>query len=275
MDKTITTTATLNNGVTIPYFGLGVFQAGRGAETREAVSAALRAGYRHIDTARAYGNERDVGQAVRESGLPREEVFVTTKLANADQGYDSTLRAFDKSMERLGLGPIDLYLVHFPVKEVRHETWKAMLKLYEGGQVRAIGVSNYTVRHLDQLLATSPVVPAVNQVEFSPFLYQRDLLDTCRANGIQLEAYSPLVKAQRLDDPMLVSIAASHDKTPAQVLIRWALQHDLVVIPKSANEQRIYENADVFDFQLTGTDVSALDALDEGYRTSWDPTDVP
>ncbi len=265
----------LANGVEIPVLGLGVFRARPGRETREAVKAALALGYRHVDTARVYGNERDVGAAIEASGLARDQVFVTTKLWNDDHGYDAALRACDASLADLGLEQVDLYLVHWPVPRLRRDSWRAMERILADGKARAVGVSNYTVHHLDQLLGECRVPPSVNQVELHPFLYQRDLLDYCRSHAIQVEAYSPLVKAQRMDHPVLVAIAARHAKTPAQVLVRWSLERGLVVLPKSVHPERISENAKVFDFALAPEDLRALDALDEGYRTSWDPTDVP
>jgi diketogulonate reductase-like aldo/keto reductase len=268
-------TVTLRGGVEMPLLGLGVWQSPPGAETRGAVLAALRAGYRLVDTARAYRNEEDVGAAVRDSGLPRDAVFVTTKLWNSDHGYDATLRACDASIARLGLGPLDLYLVHWPVERLRHDTWRAMERLLADGKARAIGVSNYTVRHLDELLARAKVPPAVNQVELSPFLQQRELVAYCRAHEIQVEAYGPLVRAHRMDDPVVSRIARRHGRTPAQVLVRWCLEQEIVAIPKSVREERIRENADVFGFALDAEDLAALGALDEGYRTSWDPTDAP
>jgi diketogulonate reductase-like aldo/keto reductase len=272
---TLRSTVTLRGGVELPRFGLGVWQSAPGEETRRAVLEALAAGYRHVDTARAYRNEADVGAALRESGVPRREVFVTTKLWNADHGYDKGLRAIDKSLESLGMDQVDLYLIHWPVEGLRHDTWRAMEHILADGKARAIGVSNYTVRHLDELLGRAKVPPAVNQVEFSPFLHQRALLAHCRLHGIQLEAYGPLVRAHRMDHPALVAVARKHGRTPAQVLLRWGLQHDLVVIPKSVRPERIRENADVYGFSLDASDLAALDALDEGYRTSWDPTDAP
>jgi diketogulonate reductase-like aldo/keto reductase len=265
----------LNSGVLMPRFGLGVYRAKPGDETRRAVLAALESGYRLIDTAKYYHNEADVGRALRESGLAREGVFVTTKLANMDHGFDRARKACRESLDKLGLEYLDLYLVHWPVEVVRGETWAAFEDLLDEGLCRAIGVSNYTVRHLDELLEFAGVVPAVNQVEFSPFLNQRDLLARCRQAGIQLEAYSPLTKGTRFDHPEVRRISARHGRTPAQVLLRWGLQHDLVVIPKSSRPDRIRENAAVFDFELGAGDMAALDGLDEGLRTSWDPTDVP
>ncbi len=275
MDKTLTSTARLNNGVEIPYLGLGVYLAGSGAGTRKAVQHALQAGYRHIDTASSYGNEREVGTAVRNSRIPREEIFITTKLWNSDHGYDRTITACEESLMTLGLSYMDLYLIHWPVEKLRNEAWKAMIALQEEGKCRAIGVSNYTIRHLEELLADSPVVPAVNQVEFSPFLYQKDLLDFCRSCGIQLEAYSPLTRGKKLNHPTIASLASEYGKTAAQIMIRLPLQHDVVVIPKSANQRRIYENADVFDFEISSEDLALLDSLNEDFRVCWDPSDVP
>jgi len=275
MDKTLTSTARLNNGVEIPYLGLGVYLAGSGAGTRNAVQHALQAGYRHIDTASLYGNEQEVGTAAINSRIPREEIFITTKLWNSDHGYDRTIQACRESLATLGLSYVDMYLIHWPVEKLRSETWEAMITLQDEGRCRAIGVSNYTIRHLEELLADSPVVPAVNQVEFSPFLYQKDLLDFCRSRGIQLEAYSPLTRGKKLNHPAITSIAAKYGKTSAQIMIRWALQHDLLVIPKSANQRRIYENADVFDFEISSEDLTLLDSLNKDCRVDWDPSDAP
>ena len=267
-------TVTLNNGVEIPVLGLGVWQAQTGNECRQAVLWALEAGYRHIDTARIYGNEKDVGAAIRESGLPRNDIFVTTKLWNGDQGYEKALRAFDHSLTTLGLDYIDLYLIHWPAPGTRDDSWRALQHILAEGKARAIGVSNYTHRHLAELLVWADVPPAVDQVEFSPFLYQADLLDYCREHTVQLEAYSPLTRGRRLKDEKLAELARRVGRTPAQVLIRWALQHDLVVIPKSVRRERIVENAAVFDFSLSAEDMAVLDALDESHRFAWDPSAV-
>jgi len=270
-------TVELRGGVPIPVIGLGVFRARAGGETAAAVQAALRAGYRHIDTARIYGNETDVGKGLRASGIDREQVFVTTKLWNDDQGFRPTLDAFEASRRRLGLDVIDLYLVHWPVLGKRLDTWRAMEHLLETGKVRAIGVSNYMVRHLDELLARTESPPAVNQIELSPYngASRREVLDLCAANQIAVEAYSPLTKGRKLADPPLVAIATRHGKSTAQVLIRWVLQKGFIVLPKSSRPQRITANADVFDFDLTDNDMSALDALDQGLVTGWDPTNAP
>jgi len=268
MRRTLESTVTLNNGVPMPIFGLGVWRMAPGEETYRMVTDALALGYRLLDTARAYGNEADVGAAVRESGVPRAQVFVTTKLPSEDHGYDPTLRAFDASLAQMGLDYVDLYLIHWPLSDRRNESWRALEKILDGGRARAIGVSNYTQRHLTELLERARVVPAVNQVEFSPFLYQRGLLEFCRARRIQLEAYAPLTKGRRLDDPRVAAVAARHGHTNAQVMIRWVIEHDVVVIPKTARRERLAENAAAFEFELSPEEVRALDGLDEGYRTT-------
>ncbi len=265
----------LNDGAQMPVLGLGVFQVPNGPVARKTVRYALSVGYRLIDTAALYGNEKAVGEAVRDSGLPREEVFITTKLWNDDQGYESTLQAFERSRTALGVSCVDLYLIHWPVSGKRAESWRALLRLQREGKCRSLGVSNYTVSHLRELLGATDVVPAVNQVEFSPFLFQGELLEFCRGHGIQLEAYAPLTKGRRLGDPTVARVARLHGTTPAQVLIRWGLQHDLVQIPKSVRPERILENARAFDFELSPEEMAMLDGLDEGYRTSWDPSQSP
>lgn len=258
----------------MPWLGLGVYRLTGGGPCVRAVTHALSVGYRHVDTAALYGNEEDVGRAVRESGVPRSEVFVVTKLWNSDQGYASAIKACNASLAKLKLDYIDLYLLHWPEPGKRLDSWRALVELRKQGKCRSIGVSNFTIAHLEELLAASEVTPAVNQVEFSPFLYQRSLLDFCRARAIQLEAYCPLTRGEKLKDPVAGGIARRHGKTPAQVLLRWALQHQVVVIPKSARTERISENAGIFDFTLDERDMAELDALDTGYRTCWDPTRV-
>jgi diketogulonate reductase-like aldo/keto reductase len=262
--------AKLNNGVEIPRLGLGVYQSPPGKTTERAVSYALKIGYRHVDTAYLYGNESDVGKALHESGVSREEVFITTKVWNSDQGYNTTLQACERSLRRLGLAYVDLYLIHWPVQGRSIETWKAMVQLLQEGKARAIGVSNYTIVDLKEILQNSEdviVVPAVDQLEFHPFLYQRELLQFCKKNSIQLEAYSPLTRGKRLDHQTIVAVAKKYGKTPSQVLIRWSLQHDAVVIPKSIHEERIRENSHVFDFQLEPDDMKLLDSLNENLQT--------
>jgi len=276
---TITSRVRLNQGPEIPWLGLGVFQTEPGPTTRNAVTYALEEGYRAIDTAAMYGNEADVGEAIRSSGIPRDEVFVTTKLWHTDHGYESALRAGRASAQRLGLGAIDLYLIHWPrakSPQDRLDSWRALTELHREGLFRAVGVSNYTVRHLEELLGHSDLVPAVNQVEFHPFVYDPELLGYCEAHGIRLEAWSPLTRARRLDDPTILTIATVHHRTPAQVLIRWGLEHGILEIPKSIHRERIRENAQVFDFSLRATEVAALDALRGGPRVGmWNPADIP
>ena len=272
MSFTIQSVIRLNNGVEIPRLGLGVYQSPPGRITQHAVRYALNIGYRHIDTAFIYGNESDVGKAVHKSGLQRDEVFITTKLWNTrDVQYDTALRSCEDSLRRLGLGYVDLYLIHWPVRGIDNNTieiWKAMVHLLREGKARAIGVSNFSIDDLKQILNDSDTVPAVNQVEFHPFLYQKDLLSFCKKNGIPLEAYSPLTRGMRLNHPTIVNIAKKYDnKTPAQILIRWSLQHNLVVIPKSIHEERILENSQVFDFELEDEDMKHLDSLNENLQT--------
>lgn len=269
---TLDTKFTLNNGVQIPALGIGTFQTRVGNETKNAVLYALEAGYRHIDTAEIYGNERNVGDAVKLSGIPREEIFITTKVWNSNHGYKPAISAFERSLKRLDTSYIDLYLIHWPEEGLRLETWRALETLLNEGNCRAIGVSNYTIWHLKELLEHSATVPVINQVEFSPYLYQKDLLDFCESNKIKLEAYSPLTKGVKLKDPKLIEIAQRHSKSPAQILIRWALQYDLVVIPKSKNKARIVENADVFNFSISSEDMDILNGFDENLRTGWDPS---
>ncbi|OLD78029.1 glyoxal reductase [archaeon 13_1_20CM_52_20] len=257
MQTVVEPVAKLNNGVMIPRLGLGVYQSPPGQATQRAVEYALKIGYRHIDTARIYNNESDVGTALRNGEVRRLEATC------------------DASLKRLGLKYLDLYLIHWPVPEIRNESWRALAQLLKDGKCRSIGVSNYTIQHLTELLEDAEVVPMVNQVEFSPFLYQKQLLEYCEKNKIQLEAYSPLTQGQKLNDPRIQQIAKKHNKTPAQVLIRWSLQHNLVTIPKSVREERIKENSQVFDYNLTTEDMRILDSLDESFRNSWDPTNMP
>ncbi|HZG83340.1 aldo/keto reductase [Paenibacillus sp.] len=264
-------TVTLNNGVKMPWLGLGVWRVEEGPTVEQSVAAAIANGYRSIDTAAVYGNEAGVGKAVRESGVKREELFITTKVWNADQGYDSTLRAYEASLERLGLDYVDLYLVHWPVKGKYRETWKALVKLYEDKRVRAIGVSNHHIHHLNDIIEDTGVVPAVNQVEFHPLLTQKPLLAYCNEKGIRMEAWSPLMQGNNLDHPTLVSLAQKYNKTPAQIVIRWDLQNGVVTIPKSTKEARIKENANVFDFELSAEDMQAIDAINENRRFGSDP----
>ncbi|MFB7512993.1 aldo/keto reductase [Streptomyces sp. NPDC056144] len=265
-------TITLNNGVEIPQLGFGVFQV-PDDETTAAVSTALEAGYRSIDTAAIYGNESGVGRALAASGLPREELFVTTKVWNADQGYEATLRAFDDSLAKLGLDYADLYLIHWPTpaRDLYADSWRALERLAQEGRVRAVGVSNFQPAHLQRLLDDSELVPAVNQVELHPGLQQAELRDFHAEHGIATEAWSPLAQGAVLDDPAITTIAARTGKSAAQVVLRWHLQLGNVVIPKSVTPARIRQNLDVFDFQLTDEDMAAIAATDRGLRTGPHP----
>lgn len=267
----------LTSGYKIPKIGFGTWQIPDGEETKRAVSQALEVGYRLIDTARMYGNEQSVGGALRASGLPREELFITTKLWNDDQGYDSALKAFDASLKRLGLDYVDLYLIHWPATDMRSESWRALCEIKKQGGARSIGVSNYTIRHLEQLLNESEDIPAVNQVEFHPFIYrdQKDLLAFCAKHKILVEAYSPLSHARSIHHHRIMELADKYRKSPAQIMLRWAIQHGTVPIPKSSHPGRIAENIDVFDFELSDHDVQYLDKLSRSSRVTWDPTDLP
>jgi diketogulonate reductase-like aldo/keto reductase len=265
----------LATGAQIPQVGLGVYQSAPGASTRDAVITALELGYRHVDTARIYGNEADVGAAIKASAVPRDQVFVTTKLWNDDHGYDTALRALDASLGRLGLPYVDLYLVHWPVEGKRRESWRALESAFADGRARAIGVSNYMVPHLRELLGEAKVAPHVNQIELSPFLQRRDTRALCREHGIVVEAYSPLTQGQRLGHPAVVAVARAVGRTPAQVLLRWGIQHGAVVLPKSVHRARIAENAALFDFTLDAEAMAVLDGLEEGLTCGWDPNGAP
>lgn len=272
----------LSNGVEMPIVGLGVYKIQEGEEIQNAVKYALDAGYRMIDTAKKYDNEEGVGKALKSYGLLREEFFVTTKLWNTDQGYEGTLKAIDESLEKLGLAYVDLYLVHWPTASddttksfnKREDTWRAMEEIYKSGKARAIGVSNYTIKHLEEMKDYALIMPMVNQVEFHPFLYQEKLLHYCNANSIALEAYGPLVRGKRMEDKNLLAIAEKHKKTVAEIMIRWNLQHGNIVIPKSTHQERIKENIDIFDFELDKEDMKLIDSLDENMHAYPDPTNL-
>lgn len=263
---------TLNNGVTIPQLGFGTFQVAED-QTQRIVESAIETGYRHIDTAAGYYNEAGVGAAVRASGLAREDVFVTTKLRNGDQGYDNALAAFEASRAALDIDYVDLYLIHWPVptKGLYVETWKAFEKLLADGAVRAIGVSNFLPGHLETLLAETDIVPAVNQIEVHPTFQQRGLVQVSRASGIAVEAYSPLGRGADLESDEVTSIAQAHGVTPAQVVLRWHLQQESIVIPKSNNPERIAANLDVFGFELSDDEIAQITSLEAGNRTGADP----
>jgi len=265
MPERVARIVTLNNGVVMPALGLGVWGMREGEETERAVSWALEAGYRLIDTAKLYGNEASVGKAVRASRIPREEIFVTTKLWPTD--FTHVEAAFERSFKKLDLGYIDLYLIHFPLAfvpgfgAVRSKIWQMFEKFYAQKRVRAIGVSNYGIRQLEEVMTRGTIPPAVNQIKFNPFVYKRDLLEFCRSKNIAVEAYSPLTRGHRLGHRAIQKLAAAHGRSPAQILIRWALQHGTIVIPKSSNKERIAANAHVFDFELTQEEMTSLDGL--------------
>ncbi|RFU62013.1 aldo/keto reductase [Peribacillus glennii] len=271
MIKNIQDTITLHNGVKIPQLGFGVFKVEEGSQTVESVKKALEVGYRSIDTAAIYKNEEGVGKAIKESGIAREELFITSKVWNSDQGYESTLQAYEESLKRLGLDYLDLYLIHWPVKGKYNETWKALEKLYKEGRVRSIGVSNFHVHHLEDLFANSEIKPVIDQVELHPRLAQPELREFCAKHEIKVEAWGPLGQGHLIDEPTLNHIAEKHGKTTAQVLIRWHLQHGIVVIPKSITPSRIEENAQVFDFELSLDEMNKIDALNRNERYGADP----
>lgn len=271
---TRTPLVTLNNGVQIPQLGFGVFQVPDDA-TATAVATALAVGYRSIDTAAIYGNEVGTGRGLAESGIARDELFVTTKLWNAAQGFDATLAAFDASLDKLGLDYVDLYLIHWPspARDLYLETWRAFEKLYADGRVRAIGVSNFLPEHLQRILDLGGTVPAVNQIEVHPALQQRAIIEFNDAHGIRTEAWSPLAKGSVLTDPVITTIAFRTGRTPAQVVLRWHLEQGRIVIPKSVTPSRIAENLDVFGFELTPADLTAIDTLEADGRTGPNPAD--
>ena len=259
------------NGVRMPYLGLGVWQSEDGPEVEKAVAWALKAGYRHIDTASIYQNEGGVGRAIRSSGIDREEVFLVSKVWNSDQGYETTMQAFEKSLERLDTPYLDLYLVHWPVAGKFRETWRALEDLYRAERVRAIGVSNFLRHHLEDLKASATMLPMVNQMEFHPYLVQQDLVDYCHEYGIQYEAWSPLMQGKILQEERLSELAEKYGKTIAQIALRWDLQKGVVTIPKSSKKERIYSNAAIFDFEISAEDMARIDQLDRSRRFGPDP----
>ncbi|AFJ63065.1 MULTISPECIES: aldo/keto reductase [Bacillus] len=267
--------STLHNGVEMPWFGIGVFKVEEGAELVNAVKTALVHGYRSVDTAAIYGNEEGVGEGIRqglqEAGLKREDIFVTSKVWNPDLGYEETLKAFDTSLEKLGLDYLDLYLIHWPVEGKYIDAWRALETLYRDGRIKAIGVSNFQIHHLKHLMKETEIKPMINQVEYHPRLTQKELLAFCTEQGIQLEAWSPLMQGQLLDHPVLQEIAKKYGKSAAQVILRWDLQNGVITIPKSTKKHRIEENANVFDFELSADDMKRIDDLNENLRVGPDP----
>ncbi|MFZ2150341.1 MAG: aldo/keto reductase [Minisyncoccia bacterium] len=273
---------TLNNGSTMPIIGIGTFRTEEGDPVINEVKWAIEAGYRLIDTAKLYDNEKGVGKAIKESGIPREELFITTKLGNSDQGYESTLKAIDTSLEKLGFAYVDLYLIHWPTADPerkvsinkREETWRAMEEIYKSGKAKAIGVSNYTIAHLKEMKGYATVPPAVDQVEFHPFLFQKELLEYCQANNIRLQAHSPLASGDISRNILISEIAKKHGKSNAQVLIRWSVQHRLIPIPKSTHKERIEENIGIFDFELSEDEMEKINGLNENLHVRTDPTNL-
>lgn len=261
----------LNNGVEMPRIGLGVYKAENGSQVRDAVLTAIEAGYRHIDTASFYGNEKGVGEAVRVSEVPRESLFITTKVWNDDLGYEETLRAFEVSMDNLGLDYLDLYLIHWPIEGRYTEAWKALEKLYDEGRVKAIGVSNFHQQHLEDIFAMCRIKPMLNQLEYHPHLAQKEMHAFCRAHDIQLEAWAPLKRGGLFEEPVIQELVEKHGKTPAQIILRWDIQNGVSTIPKSITPSRIRENIDIFDFELSDADMKKIDSLDSNQRMGKDP----
>ncbi len=264
--------ATLNNGLKMPLLGLGVYDMYR-KEAEQVVSEALEIGYRLIDTASMYDNETEVGSAVRSSGIPRTDIWITTKVGNGDQGYEATLKAYDESLKKLQMDYVDLYLVHWPIPGHRKDTWRALERLLSEGRVRSIGVANYLIPFLKELEGYAKVVPVLNQVEFTPWLFNKDLLDYCTERHIQLQSYSPITRGRKLSDPRLTPISEKYHKTPAQVVLRWNLDHGISTIPKSSKKERLQENFDILDFSLTKEEVALMDSLNENFRICDNPMD--
>lgn len=274
MINKITDKVQLCNGVEMPWLGLGVHKSKEGSEVENAVLAAIETGYRSIDTATLYANEKGVGNAIKTSGIAREEMFITTKIWNTDQGYESTFKAVDKSLDNLQIDYLDLYLIHWPTGQKTIETWNAMEELYAKGKIRAIGVSNFLIQHLEPLLANVSIKPMVNQYEFHPMLTQPALREYCLKQGIQPEAWRPIMKGHASEIPLLMEIAAKYGKTAVQLVLRWDLQKGVVTIPKSVQPDRIKSNADIFDFEIEKDDMLRIDALDANFRYGDDPNNL-
>ncbi|MGI8387474.1 aldo/keto reductase [Robertmurraya sp. P23] len=275
MNKHLQETTTLNNGVNMPWFGLGVFKVEDGPELVHAIKTAIRHGYRSIDTASIYGNEAGVGEGIREgmkeAGITREDLFITSKVWNADLGYESTILAYEESLKKLGLEYLDLYLIHWPVEGKYKEAWRALETIYNEGKVKAIGVSNFQIHHLEELLKVASVIPVINQIEYHPRLTQVELKAFCQQHHIQLEAWSPLMQGELLNNPVLQEIGQAYGKTVAQVILKWDLQNGVVTIPKSTKTHRIIENASLFDFVLSEEDMKRINELNQNKRVGPDP----
>ena len=277
MSLNINTKVKLNNGVEMPLLGLGTWELSEGETIIDAVRLAIGNGYRHIDTARIYGNEKGVGKGLKlsleEQGINREDIFVTTKLWIDSFKYEKALKAFDRSLNNLGLDYVDLYLLHWPEPTYRQEAWKALESILKEGKTRSIGVSNFYQNHLDELLSGADIIPVINQVEFTPYLYLKELKEYCEDKGINLEAYSPLTRGKKLKDQKLLNIAKKYNKSSAQILVRWGLQHNVVEIPKSSKEGHIIENSKIFDFTISEDDMATLDTFNENFYVGmWNPT---
>jgi len=263
----------LSNGIKMPLLGLGVYDMYE-ATAERAVLDALEIGYRLIDTASLYDNETEVGAAINKSSVPRNEIFVTTKVGNADHGYDETLRAFDTSLQKLQMDYVDLYLVHWPIKGKRKETWLALEKLYADKRVKAIGVANYLIPFLDELAGYASMVPMLDQVEFTPWLFQEDLMKYCQQKNIQMQSYSPITRGKKFDDARLLQLCHKYDKTPAQIILQWNMAHGISTIPKSSSKLRLQENFDCLSFNLSADDVTFMDSFNENFRICDNPTEM-
>jgi methylglyoxal/glyoxal reductase len=278
MNNNLQSTTSLYNGVKMPRFGLGVFKVEEGPELVHAVKFAIKHGYRSIDTAAIYGNEEGVGQAIQEAmteyGIKRDELFITSKVWNSDLGYESTIAAYETSLGKLGLDYLDLYLIHWPVEGKYKDAWRALETLYKEGKVKAIGVSNFQVHHLEDVMKDAEIKPMVNQVEYHPRLTQQEVKTFCDNNGIQFEAWSPLMQGQLFDNTLLKNLANKYNKTVAQIILRWDLQNGVVTIPKSTKEHRIIENSTIFDFELTKEDVDQINNLNQNHRVGPDPDNI-
>ncbi len=267
----LSSTVALANGVKMPRIGLGVFKVEKEEELLTAVKAAIEIGYRSIDTASIYGNEEWVGEAIRQSGFNREELFITSKVWNSDQGYEATLKAFNTSLKKMGLEYLDLYLIHWPVEGKYTETWRALEDLYKDGKIKAIGVSNFQISHLENLLKTAEIKPMINQIELHPKLAQTELRDFAAKHDMHIEAWAPLMQGGLFENGVLNELAAKHGKSVAQIVLRWHLQNGIIVIPKSTKPHRIKENADLFDFELSQPEMELIDSLDAHLRVGPDP----